>query len=248
MPATDPQSLLAAANCFSCFGSNPGLTELMRLALLKDYLLELNPMAATDPQSLLTSANCYSCFGSTSGQQQLIGLALLRQILLALNPAAATDAQTLLQQSNCYSCNGNASMWQLMELALLAQIVNSPGTSNISTFVSTPQVINGAPTVYSANHGLAGTPEFVQVKLRCISNDVTTGLVAGQEVNVDEFFDSADQANAGTVYADATKVYYASFAVTNGGFGINIVNASSTAIVNPTIFTNFMLVFYALRY
>lgn len=80
MSATDPQSLLTAANCYSCYGNIPGLMQLMRLALLQQILLNQNPMAAVDPESLLSQANCYSCFGVGAGELKLMELALLAQI------------------------------------------------------------------------------------------------------------------------------------------------------------------------
>ncbi len=58
---------------------------------------------------------------------QLMKLSLLQQILLALNPSAMTDPQTLLDQAKCYQCMGGPGEWQLMELALLAQIVANGG-------------------------------------------------------------------------------------------------------------------------
>jgi hypothetical protein len=76
--ATDPQSLLAQAKCYNCYGT-PGELMLMKLALLQQIALSLNPMAATDPQSLLDQAKCYNCYG-TSGLWALFELALLQQI------------------------------------------------------------------------------------------------------------------------------------------------------------------------
>lgn len=81
-----------------------------------------------DPQTLLAAASCFSCYGSDRGLMELMKLALLQQILLAVNPNAVTDPQTLLAQANCYSCMGNSAQWQLMELALLAQIANNGST------------------------------------------------------------------------------------------------------------------------
>jgi hypothetical protein len=78
-------------------------------------------MPATDPQSLINAANCYNCFD----MPKLLKLGLLRQILLVLNPMAATDPQSLLNQAQCYSCYRDQA--DLLELALLAQIVNTPG-------------------------------------------------------------------------------------------------------------------------
>lgn len=79
--ATDPQSLLSQANCFSCFGSDRGMMELLKLALLKQLVLAENPMAATDAPTLLAQSNCYSCYGSSPGIMQLLELGLLAQLV-----------------------------------------------------------------------------------------------------------------------------------------------------------------------
>ncbi len=51
----------------------------MIIALLKQILLNANPVAATDPQSLLSQAACYDCYGG-GGMWTLMILALLKQI------------------------------------------------------------------------------------------------------------------------------------------------------------------------
>lgn len=53
--------------------------ELMKLALLRQILLAMNPNAAVDPQSLLQQAACYDCNGNP-GMWKLMELALLAQI------------------------------------------------------------------------------------------------------------------------------------------------------------------------
>ena len=85
MPSTDPQSLLAAAKCFDCFGQGSQL-ELMKLALLAQIAKTQNPMTATDPKSLLAQANCFSCYASSPFMLSLMELALLNLIVQNLNP------------------------------------------------------------------------------------------------------------------------------------------------------------------
>lgn len=75
--ATDPQTLLSAANCYTC--QLPGEWQLMKLSLLRQILLQLSPMADTSPQALLSQANCYNCYGP--GLWPLLELALLSQIV-----------------------------------------------------------------------------------------------------------------------------------------------------------------------
>jgi hypothetical protein len=87
--ATDPQSLLNAANCYNC--NTPGEWQLMRLALLRQILLASNPMAATDPQSLLNQAACYNCYLS---QWALLELSLLSQIATASGGALCITGGT----------------------------------------------------------------------------------------------------------------------------------------------------------
>lgn len=90
MANPDPQALLTAANCYSCFGSDRGSMELLKLALLQKILLAQNPNAVTDPQTLLSQASCYSCFASSPGLMQLLELALLGNI--AANGAGASGS------------------------------------------------------------------------------------------------------------------------------------------------------------
>lgn len=80
MAATDSQSLLAAANCYQCFSSNPYSQMLAKLALLKQILLTLDPMADTSPQALLSQANCFTCYGNNPYTLTLMELALLVNI------------------------------------------------------------------------------------------------------------------------------------------------------------------------
>jgi hypothetical protein len=73
--ATDAPTLLAGSNCYNNYSAQFGL---LKLALLQQIALALNPMADTTPQGLLSSANvaCYNNYGSW----QLLELALLQII------------------------------------------------------------------------------------------------------------------------------------------------------------------------
>jgi len=84
--ATDPQSLLSTAACYDCYLAQ---YNLLKLALLRQLVLNLNPMAATDPQSLLSQANCYSCY---SAQWALLELALLSQAVTLLSSGGSGGA------------------------------------------------------------------------------------------------------------------------------------------------------------
>lgn len=80
MPAMnqDPQTLIAAANCYRCYGVN-GMGQLMRLGLLLQLATTLNPMADTSAQTLIENGRCFNCFGSTD-MGGLIELGLLKII------------------------------------------------------------------------------------------------------------------------------------------------------------------------
>lgn len=76
----DPAALIASANCYACYASDSGQMQLLKLALLQQILIAIEPAADTSPQNLLNQANCYSCFGSGAGTMKLLELALLQQI------------------------------------------------------------------------------------------------------------------------------------------------------------------------
>jgi hypothetical protein len=73
---TDTQTLLSAANQYSNNGD--GDQQLLKLGLLKQILLNANPMAATDTQSLLSAASQYN--NVPAGMWKLLELGLLQQI------------------------------------------------------------------------------------------------------------------------------------------------------------------------
>ncbi len=74
--ATDVNTLLSETRCYECL--LPGMSQLLKLGLLKQILLANNPMADTSINALLEAAKCYECL--PPGMQQLIELALLQQI------------------------------------------------------------------------------------------------------------------------------------------------------------------------
>jgi hypothetical protein len=76
--AATPQTLLALANCYTCYAGTPYMLRLMKLALLNQ--IATGVALATDPQSLLTQANCFECYAGNSFMLELFELALLSQI------------------------------------------------------------------------------------------------------------------------------------------------------------------------
>ena len=79
--ATDANSLLAQASCYSCYASNNFTLQLMQLALLRQTVLAVNPMADTSPQTLLAQAKCFECFAPNPYALKLMELALLAQLV-----------------------------------------------------------------------------------------------------------------------------------------------------------------------
>lgn len=77
-------------------------------------------MAAIDSDTLLSEAKCYECYGPLT-QAELLSLALERRWLLSLSPGANVTPAFLVDYAKCFGCLG-ASMYDLMELALLDQI------------------------------------------------------------------------------------------------------------------------------
>lgn len=144
MASQDPQTLLTAANCYSCFGSDRGLMELLKLGLLKQILIAQNPMAATDPQSLLSQANCYSCFANSPGIATLLELALLAQI--------AANGST-----------GGGGSGAVSSLIAGTNITLSPGTGVGNVTINSTAAGNPAPGVVNPNGVVTGAPGAVYV-------------------------------------------------------------------------------------
>lgn len=94
MPALSPNTLLAEANCFACFGAVSSV-QMIRLSLLARILLALNPVAATDPQSLLAYAKCFNCFSNAS-LGDMMELALLDQIAQSIGGGVGGTQQVYI--------------------------------------------------------------------------------------------------------------------------------------------------------
>lgn len=78
MTATEIQSLFSESKCYACFGPVQEST-LLTLALLRRWLLTLNPSADVSAQGLVSYSNCFACF-NVGNCYTLIELALLDQI------------------------------------------------------------------------------------------------------------------------------------------------------------------------
>lgn len=150
MSATDTQTLVNEAKCYSCIGTMTNY-ETLDVALWRRVLLAIDPMAATDSQTLFNEAKCYSCLGEVDAAQTL-RLALLRRAYLALVPGADTSAQTLLTYAKCYLCLPSVSQADAVELALIDLVYQNEGSGP-----STCENLEGA----FANPNGNVTPDFI---------------------------------------------------------------------------------------
>ena len=89
--ATDAFSLLAGARCDICYAPNQYSEELIRVALLRQIALSLNPAADVSPQTLLSEAACYLCFTSSVYQLSVLQLVLLK--IISQSGGGGTDVQ-----------------------------------------------------------------------------------------------------------------------------------------------------------
>ena len=89
--ATDAFSLLAAGRCDVCYAPNQYSEELIKIALLRQIALSLNPSADVSPQTLLSEASCYICFGSSVYALSALQLVLLK--IISQSGGAGGDVQ-----------------------------------------------------------------------------------------------------------------------------------------------------------
>jgi hypothetical protein len=75
---TDPAALLQMSGCYRSCGIT-STTQLLKLGLLAQIVLALNPMADVTPEALLEQTNCYRSYSNAS-LGDLLELALLELI------------------------------------------------------------------------------------------------------------------------------------------------------------------------
>jgi len=73
MAAVPMQTLMDEAKCYACFGPVTD-AEMIEIALLRRWLLSIQPAAETSAQALLTYTQCYACLGMSFGQLFILGL------------------------------------------------------------------------------------------------------------------------------------------------------------------------------
>lgn len=106
---------------------------------------------ATDYQSLFDVAACYASCAEAS-EIQTLKIALIAQAVIQLDPTANVEPQDLIDQGRCFGCLG-ASEVEMMELALLALLVNASGGGGGS--VQCGNYAGGEPTFTPATCGVA---------------------------------------------------------------------------------------------
>lgn len=114
MADTSPNALVAAANCYACA---LGDKDLIKLGLLKDILLALDPMADTSPNALVAAAKCYAC---APGFYPLFELGLLLLIANSISGGGAsgvtcgTADPVAAPSGTCglYYRTDNGSLWK----------------------------------------------------------------------------------------------------------------------------------------
>lgn len=107
----------------------------------------------TDASTLISSAQCFLCFGELS-----IGEALELVLWKQIN-AMATDPNTLMVQGHCFACYG-ASAFEIMKLALLAQISKTHNAANDVT----PQGLMSQGACLEC-YGMVSIPKLMELVL-----------------------------------------------------------------------------------
>lgn len=77
---TDPATLLSETSCYQCDSSSKYSLELIIIGLLRQYVVNLIPLADTSPQAVLAASSCYSCYASNGYMLKLIEIGLLKII------------------------------------------------------------------------------------------------------------------------------------------------------------------------
>lgn len=79
--ATTAQDLLSSVNCHACYSASPYQLQAMLVALVRQWVLALNPSAVTDAQTLLTQAACHGCNAANPYELQMMLVALMIQVV-----------------------------------------------------------------------------------------------------------------------------------------------------------------------
>lgn len=121
--AADVSFLTSQARCYDCYGAT--LAQGMKLVILKETLLKLDPMAATDPQSLMAYGKCFACEGVSAAD--VMELALLDQIRAASGGGSGSTpnlSQVLTQGNDA----GNLEMLNINSIAVGTAAMTDPNS------------------------------------------------------------------------------------------------------------------------
>ena len=136
--STDPARLLTDAACFNCYESSDWL---MKLALLKNIALGLNPSTDLSVAAIMRGVSCVNCYGP--GFVPLLDLALLTRIVAVTNPVALRSAPAVITSVPCLNCYSMQSwLLKLSLLAKISQVVNPSASVNPRDLLSSSNCYN----------------------------------------------------------------------------------------------------------
>jgi hypothetical protein len=102
---TDPQSLLTDGHCYACY--NASTFEILKLQLLAQISVQVNPANPVDPQSLISAGKCLECYGRVSLPQLMITVLLVAISGTVIPPA--TSAPVVDNSSHAPFITGTVS-------------------------------------------------------------------------------------------------------------------------------------------
>jgi hypothetical protein len=154
---------------------------------------------------------------------------------------ATCNIQTLLSNASCFACLSPGE-WDVVELQLLCEILNAPGSSGLNIQTKT-LAINSAATTQQTPHGLGRTPMYLYAVFNCILNDAASGYNAGAEVNINAIYQSVNPLAPISVWADATNINLSWLPVFSA-VGIRLPAAAGGAAASLSAITNWQWKFY----
>ena len=239
---TDPAALLASAQCFSCFGSDRGTMELLKLALLQQIAIALGiPVAQLDPAVLLANAACLNCYAGSTGMAQLMELALLLQI--AQNGVGGGGTSVLPDGQIFVGNPANVATPQTMSGE---GSLTDTGVFTGTRFASANLSLNNQS--WNLFQAFTVAPTKVRAVLVCTADDANSGYqaAAGDEIDVSGVFNANTLNPAFTLIGNLQGVRCQS-AVTPVGNEAQffIVHKNGGSYVNPSSFGNFAMKLYA---
>ena len=243
---TDPAALLASANCFSCFGSDRGTMELLKLALLQQIAIALGiPVANLDPAVLLANSACLNCYAGSPGMAQLMELALLLQI--AQNGVGGGGGGTSVLPNGDIFVGNAANVATPVAMSGEGTLTNA-GVFTGTRFASGNLALNVTSWTMFIIPALAVAPTKVRCVLVLTADDANSGYqaTAGDEIDVSGVFNSNSLAPAFTFHANPNGMRCQSLVAPVGNESqFLIVHKNGGSYVNPSSFNNFAMKLYA---